>query len=49
MSNKLEQYVKGNRKEFDLDSPSDELWGKIAAQLDQTQSKKKNSKIAGMV
>ena len=40
MSNKLEQYIKGHRKEFDLDAPSDELWNKIAAGLDQHKEKK---------
>ncbi|RZK82627.1 MAG: hypothetical protein EOO92_00985 [Pedobacter sp.] len=44
MSNKLEQYVKGHKREFDTDSPSAELWGKIAAGLDE-QKKKKQVKL----
>lgn len=40
MSNKLEEYVKGHRKDFDLDSPTDALWGRIAVELDQNQKKK---------
>ncbi|MEJ7556925.1 MAG: hypothetical protein WKF66_01375 [Pedobacter sp.] len=40
MSKKLEDYVKGQRREFDLDSPSEELWGRIANQLDEQKIKK---------
>ena len=40
MSKKLEEYVKGHRKEFDLDHPSEELWDKIAFKLDEHQVKK---------
>jgi hypothetical protein len=40
MSKKLEEYVKGHRKEFDLDSPSEELWGRIADKLDEQKVKK---------
>jgi hypothetical protein len=40
MSKKLEEFVKGHKKEFDLNSPSDELWGKIANKLDEQKVKK---------
>jgi len=40
MSKKLEEYVKGHKKEFDLDSPSEELWGRIASKLDEKKVKK---------
>ena len=40
MSKKLEEYVRGHRKEFDLDHPSEELWDKIALKLDEHQVKK---------
>ena len=39
MSKKLEEYVKGHRREFDLDSPSEDLWGRIANKLDEQQVK----------
>lgn len=40
MSKKLEEFVQGHKKEFDLNSPSDELWGKIASKLDEQKVKK---------
>jgi hypothetical protein len=40
MSKKLEEYVQGHRKEFDLDAPSEELWGRIAHKLDEKEVKK---------
>lgn len=40
MSKKLEDFVQGHKKEFDLNSPSDELWGKIANKLDEQKVKK---------
>jgi len=40
MSEKLEGFVKGHRKEFDLDSPSEELWDRIASKLDERKVKK---------
>ncbi len=41
MSNKLEGFVRDNKKEFEIKGPSDQLWGKIAAELDKKQPKKK--------
>ncbi|MCD0487223.1 hypothetical protein LPB86_03225 [Pedobacter sp. MC2016-14] len=35
MSKKLEEYIKTNRKSFDLESPSDELWERISSGLNQ--------------
>ncbi|MHA4893855.1 hypothetical protein ACXZ1K_03810 [Pedobacter sp. PWIIR3] len=40
MSKKLEEYIKGNKKEFDTLTPPDELWEKIAAQLDRQKKNK---------
>jgi hypothetical protein len=40
MSKKLEEYVKGHRREFDLNTPSEELWGKIEKSLDEQKVKK---------
>lgn len=40
MSNKLEGFVKDNKKEFEVKGPSDQLWDKIAAELDKKQQKK---------
>ena len=40
MSKKLEEFVQGHKKEFDLNSPSDELWSKIANKLDEQKVKK---------
>lgn len=40
MSKKLEEYVRGHRKEFDLDSPSEELWGRIVGKLDEQRAKR---------
>jgi hypothetical protein len=40
MSNKLEGFVKDNKKEFEVNGPSDKLWNKIAAELDKKKQKK---------
>ena len=40
MSNKLEGFVKNNKKEFEVKGPSDELWNRISAELDKKQQKK---------
>lgn len=44
MSKKLEAYIKGKKKEFDTLSPPDELWEKIALQLDQQKKNKSFSR-----
>lgn len=40
MSDRLEEFVKNNKKEFEVKGPSDQLWAKIAADLDKKQPKK---------
>lgn len=40
MSNKLEGFVKDNKKQFEVKGPSPQLWDKIAAELDKKQQKK---------
>jgi hypothetical protein len=35
MSDKLEGFVKDNKKEFEVKGPSDQLWEKISAELDK--------------
>ncbi len=44
MSNKLEGFVKENKKAFEAKGPSDALWAKIEAELDK-KSKKKPIKL----
>lgn len=44
MSNKLEGFVKENKKAFEAKGPSDQLWGRIEAELDK-KSKKKPIKL----
>ena len=45
MSNKLEDYVKENKKAFEAKSPSDQLWERISAELDQKTKPKKSIKL----
>ena len=40
MNNRLETFVKGNRKAFDIMEPSAELWAKIEQGLDKKKKKK---------
>lgn len=40
MSKKLEEYIKEHKKAFDMGSPSDQLWSRIEARLDQGSIKK---------
>lgn len=40
MNKGIEEYVKEHRKEFDLETPSDALWGRIDAGLDKEKQKK---------
>lgn len=44
MNNKLEGFVKENKKAFEVKGPSDQLWSKIEAELDK-KSKKKSIKL----
>lgn len=36
----IEDYIKNNKAEFEVEGPSDQLWGKIGAALDQQQTTK---------
>lgn len=45
MNNKLETFVKDNRRAFDVMEPSAALWDKIEQQLDQNKKKKKPVKL----
>ena len=45
MSNKLEDYVKENKKAFEAKGPSDQLWERISAELDQKTKPKKSIKL----
>ena len=40
MSNKLEGFVKENKKAFEAKGPSDQLWSRIEAELDKKSQKK---------
>lgn len=40
MSKKLEEYIKEHKKAFDTGSPSEQLWSRIEAGLDQEKIKK---------
>ena len=43
MNNKgLEEYIREHRKEFDVNLPSDQLWGKISDALDGQKVKKRS-------
>jgi hypothetical protein len=41
MNNKLEGFVKDNKKKFEVNGPSDQLWARISTELDKKQGKKK--------
>lgn len=41
MSNKLEDFIKENRREFDTDRPSAALWGKLEKQLELEKKNKR--------
>jgi hypothetical protein len=41
MNTKIEDFIKDNKKEFDTDGPSANLWGKIEQELDKKNKKKK--------
>lgn len=45
MSNKLEGFVKDNKKEFEAKGPSDQLWAKIEAELDKKEKPKSSIKM----
>lgn len=45
MKNKLEGFVKEHKKQFEVQGPSDQLWGKISAALDEKETPKKSIKL----
>lgn len=45
MNNRLEEFVKGNKRQFEVNGPSDQLWEKISAGLDQQKPEKKSFKL----
>ncbi|RZJ99345.1 MAG: hypothetical protein EOO43_26740, partial [Flavobacterium sp.] len=45
MKNKLEGFVKDNKKQFEVKGPSDKLWAKIEAELDKQEKPKKSIKL----
>ena len=45
MSNKLEGFVKDNKKQFEVKGPSANLWAKIEAELDKQEKPKKSIKL----
>src|SRR4051812_9850921 len=45
MSNKLEGFVKDNKKEFEVKGPSAQLWERISAELDKKPQQKKTIKL----
>eukprot|EP00388_Colpodella_angusta_P006563 GDKJ01019293.1.p2 GENE.GDKJ01019293.1~~GDKJ01019293.1.p2 ORF type:complete len:176 (-),score=9.84 GDKJ01019293.1:1412-1939(-) len=45
MNNKLEGFVKDNKKEFEVKGPSEKLWERIAAELDKEDKPKKSVKL----
>ncbi|MDQ7949141.1 MAG: hypothetical protein REI78_05360 [Pedobacter sp.] len=40
MKNKLEGFIKENKREFEVKGPSEQLWERISAELDKKQQKK---------
>ena len=45
MSDKLKEFIKNNKKQFEAKGPSDQLWAKIEAELDQKKQSKKSFKL----
>lgn len=45
MSDKLREFIKDNKKEFEVKGPSEQLWAKIEAELNQKQQPKKSFKL----
>lgn len=45
MSNKIEGFIKDNKKAFDEKGPSDQLWERIAAELDKKKHPKSTLKL----
>lgn len=45
MSNKLEGFVKDNKREFEVKGPSEQLWERISAELDKKKQPKRSIKM----
>ncbi|RZK41524.1 MAG: hypothetical protein EOO90_10825 [Pedobacter sp.] len=45
MSNKLENFVRENKRSFNEKGPSDQLWARIEVELDKKESKSKKIKL----
>lgn len=45
MSKKIEEYIKENKKSFDIGGPSEDLWDKIEAALDERRPEKKKKHL----
>lgn len=45
MSDKIKEFIKDNKQEFEVKSPSENLWAKIEAELDQKKQPKKSFKL----
>jgi hypothetical protein len=43
MNNKLEGFIKENKKDFEVNGPSSALWDRISAELDQQEAKPKKT------
>ena len=46
MKNELENFIKENKKSFEERGPSDQLWNRISAELDQQELPKKSFKLS---
>lgn len=49
MSERLEDFIKSRRKEFDSFEPPEELWGKIEHELDRQEEQKKRPRVLKLV
>jgi len=45
MKNKLEEFVRENKKQFEVKGPSEQLWERISAELDKKETPKKSIKL----
>lgn len=45
MSDKIKEFIKDNKKKFEVKSPSENLWARIEAELNQKKQPKKSFKL----
>lgn len=45
MNNKLEEFVKANKKEFEVKGPSEQLWERIASELDKKEKEQPKKSV----